>query len=71
MRINAPELIEHESFTDAAKAVDRLEQLYTKACTFLSQNFSHHANGAQRCSTCEVWRGRRRAALLRASQGRS
>ncbi len=47
MRINAPELIEHESFTDAAKAVDRLEQLYTKACTFLSQNFSHHANGAQ------------------------
>ncbi|MCP5037229.1 MAG: AMP nucleosidase [Rhodobacteraceae bacterium] len=45
IRIETPEMGEHEAFTDATKAVDRLEQLYTQACDFLRKSFSQNVTG--------------------------
>lgn len=47
IRIETPPTGEHEAFTDAAKAVERLEQLYAEACTFLSKTFSQNVMGTQ------------------------
>ena len=45
IRIETPDMGEHEAFTDAAKAVERLEQLYAKACAFLREKFSQNVAG--------------------------
>ena len=38
---------DHDVFTDAAAAVERLKQLYAEACTFLAQQFSDTVTGAK------------------------
>ena len=38
-----PDMPEPESFTDAAAAVNRLDELYTTACDFLTRHFSEVA----------------------------
>ncbi len=42
-----PPSVEHEAYTDAAKAVERLKELYAQACDFLSARFSETVNGEQ------------------------
>jgi len=43
LRIVSPETPDPESFTDAAAAVARLEELYDAACDFLARTFSEQA----------------------------
>ncbi|WP_421702373.1 AMP nucleosidase [Aliiroseovarius sp.] len=42
-----PPHAEHEVFTDAQAAVDRLKELYAQACAFLAETFSQTVHGAQ------------------------
>ncbi|MCI2399974.1 AMP nucleosidase [Aliiroseovarius subalbicans] len=45
--VETPPMGDHEVFTDARAAVDRLKTLYTDACAFLVDRFSKNATGAQ------------------------
>ncbi|MEO0904974.1 MAG: AMP nucleosidase, partial [Pseudomonadota bacterium] len=40
VRVRTPDIPQPESFTDARKAVERLQELYNTAVKFLSENFS-------------------------------
>jgi AMP nucleosidase len=45
--IRTPDIPKHESFTDAKAAVERLQELYSTAVKFLSENFSNALNNGQ------------------------
>ena len=45
LRIETPATRAHESFTDAPAAVSRLQELYLEAARFLTERFSHAAQG--------------------------
>ena len=45
-----PETGEHEVFTDASKAVERLTELYDASCAFLCQAFEDNATGTKPAS---------------------